>query len=419
MTFTPTDLLTVYLDAGDRRKVGRLALRQRQVLFEYDPAFIASGIELSPLKLPLKTGVFTTSDRVFDGLYGVFNDSLPDGWGRLLLERTVEKHGVRRGQLTVLDRLAYVGRNGMGALSYEPDRSGGAGDAVPLSLDRLAEESAITLTGETDEVFEELLRLNGSSAGARPKIVAQVSVDKSKIVHGPATLKPGFEHWMIKFASSQDPRDMGPIEYAYSLMARDAGVEVPETHLFRTRKRKYFGVKRFDRQGDKRVHMHSLSGVIHADHRVPALDYNLILRVVLALTRNIAEVEKAYALACFNVLAHNRDDHAKNFSFLLNDAYSWVFAPAYDLTFSDGPGGEQSTMVMGEGRNPGVKQLKALGKEHGLKDAPGILAQVQIAVSRWLHHAAAAGVTAKSAKVIEGGIGTANGSSLSTGPTQR
>lgn len=407
MTFTPTDLLTVYWEAGERRKVGRLALRQRQILFEYDPAFVASGIEISPFKLPLKAGVFTTPDMIFDGLYGVFNDSLPDGWGRLLLERTVAKHGVRRGQLNVLDRLAYVGRSGMGALSYEPDRSRDAGDDVPLALDRLAEESAIMLAGETEDVFEELLRLNGSSAGARPKIVAQVSANKAKIVHGHATLKPGFEHWMIKFASSQDPRDVGPIEYAYSLMAKEAGVDVPETHLFRTRKRGYFGVKRFDRRGDKRIHMHSLSGLIHADHRVPALDYNLILRVVLVLTRNMAEVENAYALACFNVLAHNRDDHAKNFSFLLNDAHSWVFAPAYDLTFSDGPGGEQSSMVMGEGRNPGIEQLKALGKEHNLKNAPRILAMVQTAVSRWRHHAAAAGVTAKSTKEIADRIGAA------------
>lgn len=400
MSFTPTDLLTVYLEAGERRKVGRLAFRQRQVLFEYDPAFIASGIELSPIKLPLKAGVFTTPDMIFDGLYGVFNDSLPDGWGRLLLERAVERHGIRRGQLNVLDRLTFVGRNGMGALSYEPDRSLDAGGGAPLALDRLAEESAMVLAGESEEVFEELLRLNGSSAGARPKIVAQVSANKSKIVHGDAALKPGFEHWIIKFASSLDPRDMGPIEYAYNLMAKEAGVDVPETYLFRTRKRGYFGVKRFDRRGGERIHMHSLSGLIHADHRVPALDYNLILRVVLALTRNVAEAEKAYALACFNVLAHNRDDHAKNFSFLLNGTHSWAFAPAYDLTFSDGPGGEQSTMVMGEGRDPGVEHLKALGKEHNLKNAPRILAKVQAAVSRWRHYAAAAGVTARSMKEI-------------------
>lgn len=405
MTYSPTDLLTVYLEAGERLKVGRLALRQREILFEYDPAFIATGIEISPLKLPLRTGVFTAPDMIFDGLFGVFNDSLPDGWGRLLLDRTVEKHGVRRGQLNPLDRLAFVGTNGMGALSYEPDRSQYPEGDTPLALDRLAEESAIMLAGESEEVFEELLRLNGSSAGARPKIVAQVSADKSKIIHGGRSLlKPGYEHWMIKFASSQDPRDVGAIEYAYSLMARDAGVDVPETHLFRTRKRSYFGVKRFDRQGDRRVHMHSLSGLIHADHRVPALDYNLILRVVLVLTKNIVEVEKAYDLACFNVLAHNRDDHAKNFSFLLNDKHQWMFAPAYDLTFSDGPAGEQSTMVMSEGKNPGVDQLVALGKEHKLKHAKRILAKVQAGVARWKDHASTAGVSAKSAKEIAGRV---------------
>ena len=409
MTYSPTTLLTVYLDAGERWKVGRLALRQREILFEYDPAFVASGIEISPFKLPLRTGVVTAPDMKFDGLHGVFNDSLPDGWGRLLLDRTVEKHGVRRGQLNVLDRLAYVGQNGTGALSYEPDRSLEPGGEAAIALDRLAAESATVLAGESDEVFEELLRLSGSSGGARPKIVAQVSASKSRIIRGDGgRLKRGFEHWMIKFASSQDPRDVGAIEYAYSLMARDAGVEMPVTHLFRTRKRGYFGVKRFDRQGDKRIHMHSLSGLIHADHRVPALDYTLILRVAMALTKNVEEVEKVYALACFNVLAHNRDDHSKNFSFLLNGLpkgkKEWVFAPAYDLTFSSGPGGEQSTMVMGEGRDPGVKQLVELGKAHSLKKAERILSKARAAVARWKDFADEAGVSAKSMKEVAGAI---------------
>jgi serine/threonine-protein kinase HipA len=405
VTYVSTELLTVYLDAGTRRKVGRLAWRDRQILFEFDAAFIDSGIEISPIKLPLKAGVFTPTEMVFDGLFGVFNDSLPDGWGRLLLDRTVEKHGLRRGQLNALDRLTYVGQNGMGALSYEPDRSQIADDEKPLPLDKLAEESAIMLAAESEEVFEELLRLNGSSAGARPKIVAQVSADRKRVIHGQGQLKSGFEHWMIKFPSSQDARDIGQIEYAYSLMARDAGVEMPETHLFRTRKRAYFGTKRFDRQGDRRMHMHSLSGLIHADHRHPSLDYDMILRVAMVLTKNVIEAEKAYALACFNVLAHNRDDHGKNFSFLLNEENAWIFAPAYDLTLSDGPAGEQSTMVMGEGKNPGVAHLQALGKKHGLKRAPEILAKVQKAASHWQRHADQSGLSARSAKQIEERIG--------------
>jgi serine/threonine-protein kinase HipA len=256
---------------------------------------------------------------------------------------------------------------------------------------------AIMLAGENDEVFEELLRLNGSSAGARPKIVAQVSADKTRIIHGQQKLQLGFAHWIIKFASSQDPGDVGAIEYAYSLMAKDAGVDMPETHLFRTKKRAYFGARRFDREGDRRLHVHSLSGLTHADHRTPTLDYDTILRVALLLTKSVVAVEKAYALACFNVLAHNRDDHAKNFSFLLTDRNEWVFAPAYDLTFSYGPGGEQSTMVMGEGRNPGAEHLGALGKKHALKKAPDILAKVQAAIVRWRLHADQAGLRTKSA----------------------
>ncbi|MGA2373655.1 MAG: HipA domain-containing protein [Candidatus Korobacteraceae bacterium] len=278
MAYKPTELLTVYLDArNQRRKVGRLAFKDRQILFEYDASFVASGIELSPIKLPLRPGVSIADTAIFDGLHGVFNDSLPDGWGRLLLDRTVEKHGLHRGQLNPLDRLAYVGRHGMGALSYEPELSQQTADDAPLMLDKLAEESAVVLAGVNEEVFEDLLRLNGSSSGARPKIVAQVSTDKKRIIHGQQEFEPGFAHWMIKFPSLQDARDSGAIESAYSLMAKDAGVEMPETHLFRTKRNKYFGTKRFDRDGDARIHMHSLGGLIHADHRSPSLDVRACL----------------------------------------------------------------------------------------------------------------------------------------------
>lgn len=401
MPYSPTRLLTVYLDARDEhRKVGRLAFKERQVLFEFDASFLATNIEISPIKLPLRPGVSISDTGIFDGLFGVFNDSLPDGWGRLLLDRTVERYGIQRGQLTPLDRLAYVGRHGMGALSYEPELGLEDAEDAPLSLDKLAEESAVVLAGENEEVFEELLRLNGSSSGARPKIVAQVSSDKKRIVHGRQRLQPDFAHWMIKFPSSQDVRDVGAIEYAYSLMAKDAGVEMPETHLFRTKRNKYFGTKRFDREGDARVHMHSLGGLIHADHRSPSLDYDMVLRVTLALTRDIQHAERAYALACFNVLAHNRDDHVKNFSFLLNARNEWILAPAYDLLFSYGPGGEQSMLVMGEGKNPGVHQLEALGKQRGIKNAPEILAKVQEAISHWPRYAERADVSRKSASQI-------------------
>ncbi len=421
MTHEPVTLLSVWYEGSERRRVGRLASRERRILFEYDPAFIASQIEISPFELPLKTGVMESRRDLFDGLFGVFADSLPDGWGRLLIDRAVERRGIMRGQLGPLDRLAFVGRNGMGALSYEPDYSGeiigepaggrkqrsGAGRGKrsalenSISLDRIAEESRIVLTGSSEEVFDELLRLNGSSGGARPKIVAQVSADRKRIVHGGSLLEPGYAHWIIKFASSQDERDVGAIEYAYSLMAGAAGVEMPRTHLFRTRRGQYFGAQRFDRVGDRRIHMHSLAGLIHADYRHPSLDYDTYLKAVMVLTRNMVEVEKAYALACFNVLAHNRDDHARNFSFLLGEDQRWVLAPAYDLTFSHGPNGEQSMLLLGEDREPGIDGLTELSKKHSIKRGREILDRVQSAVARWVEFSKLAGVSEKSARQVE------------------
>lgn len=401
MTHVPTRLLNVFLDGRQRRKVGRLAAQDRRILFEYDPAFLEAGLNISPFHLPVRQGVATADAGIFDGLFGVFNDSLPDGWGRLLLDRAVEKLGVMRGELTPLDRLAHVGLHGMGALSYEPDLGAADNEPTTLQLDRLAREAASVLAGEQGPVIEKLLKLNGASAGARPKVMAQVSADKKKLVHGPARLPDGFAHWMIKFPSTNDSADIGAIEYAYSRMADDAGLDMPETHLFGAKKKRYFGIKRFDRDGDRRIHMHSLSGLVHADHRTPSVDYDTLLKVTQALTRDVREAEKAFRLACFNVLAHNRDDHSKNFSFLLDDATGvWTLAPAYDLTFSFGPNGEQSMMVMGEGRAPAAEHLRALAKKHGLRNGETILGQVQEAVAKWNRYADAAGVAKKSAKMI-------------------
>lgn len=410
MRHQTANLLTVHLDGRKRRKVGRLAMRDRRILFEFDPAFLADPLPLSPFQLPVRPGVVAGRPVVFDGLFGVFNDSLPDGWGRLLLDRALGRLGIPRGELTPLDRLAHVGQHGMGALSYEPDLSDG--DAVPdvLELDALARDAATVLAGEEGKVIEKLLMLSGASAGARPKVVAQVSADLKTIIHGPATLPRGYTHWMIKFPSSNDEANIGQIEYAYSLMAQAAGLEMPRTHLFTAKRKRYFGIERFDRAGDRRIHMHSLSGLLHADHRTPTLDYDDLLKATHALTRDVTEAERAYRLACFNVLAHNRDDHSKNVSFLLDDANgAWRLAPAYDLTFSSGPGGEQSMLVLGEGRAPGLEQLQALAKKHGLKNGKRVLDEVRAAIARWSDHADAAGLTKKAAKLIGDRIASSTG----------
>lgn len=289
----------------------------------------------------------------------------------------------------------------MGALTYEPDQSIVKTSSHFLQLTHLAEESHAVLNGASEKVIEELLALNGSSAGAHPKILVGVSKNKREIIHGVDDIKSDYEHWIVKFTSSTDLKDNGAIEYAYSLMARAGGINMPETYLFQAENGGgYFGVKRFDRRGNDRMHVHSLSGLLHADHRLPSLDYEEILRATLILTKSMPEAQNFFRLAAFNVFTHNRDDHAKNFAYLMDRDGTWRTAPAYDLTFSSGPGGEHSTTVMGEGRNPNRKHLQRLGKKMNIKKTDEIIDQVADAVSRWQEFAEQAGVTKESRDLI-------------------
>lgn len=394
MKFEAVKVLHVYLDLIEEPVlIGRLAINDQQIWFEYDKEFISRRLEISPFKLPLKSGLQQSKDQVFNGLFGVFNDSLPDAWGTLLLDRELRSRAVQIESLTVLDRLAYVGNKGMGALVYEPDYAIYENSSTKINIETLAKESLLTLEGEADTAIFELLSLNASAGGARPKIAVALSSDKKKIIHGIDLLPNTYEHWLIKFPALSDHKDIGPIEYAYSLMAKAAGIEMTPTHLF---KKKYFGIKRFDRNGSRRMHMHTASGLLHVDHHYPSLDYENLLKLCLVLTKDMRELEKLYRLAVFNVLAHNRDDHSKNFSFMMNEHGKWSLAPAYDLTYSFGPGGEHSMLVMGERKNPGKEHLMKLAAKFALKKANEIYDEVREAVSRWDNFADEAEVSRKS-----------------------
>lgn len=380
--------IKVGLDFGASiQQVGRLAIADHIIYFEYDDEFIKTGLQISPIRLPLKKGLTELSQRPFEGLAGVFNDSLPDGWGRLLFDRLLRANGILPTTITPLDRLAHVGMSGMGALVYQPDHSLTESQEV-IDLDQLAIQSQEVLQGSSDEVIKELLTLNGSSAGARPKALVGISQNRQQIVHGTHKIEEGFEPWLVKFTNSQDGQDAGAVEYVYALMAKEAGIVMPEVHLFPSQKGAgHFAVKRFDYDGHQRLHMHTVSGLLHSDFRIPSLDYEDLLNLTGALTKDIREVEKMYRLAVFNILAHNRDDHAKNFSFLMNSKGEWKLAPAYDLTFSSGPNGEQSMMVMGEGKNPTTKHLIQLGKEAKLplKHIDEIIERTKSALNLWEH----------------------------------
>ena len=333
----------VYLNhLSSRIPVGILAQTTQGILFEYHSEFLERGIPLSPYFLPLLPGTFFDDKQTFDGLFGVFNDSLPDGWGLLLLDRALTKKGRSLAQASPLERLTLVGRNAMGALEYEPDASSDE-DGISLDLDTLAGESRRIL-GEREyhgEHLDDLLRLNGSLAGARPKIMLSIPDEDG-------SLQP----WIIKFRALEDCPDAGLVEYQHSLAARKAGLDMPETRLFPSKNGAgYFGIKRFDRRGGLKIHTHTACGLLHASHRFPSLDYENLIRLTASLTQDKREVERMVRLMIFNVKAGNQDDHSKNFSFCMDAEHRWHLSPAYDLTPCTGINGEHCSTVNGKGRN--------------------------------------------------------------------
>ena len=334
--------------------VGTLAKTpERVVAFEYDSDWLNNGFSISPFSLPLIKKVFIPKYDPFGGLFGVFNDSLPDGWGRLLVDRLFLKNKINPVEIDNLNRLAVVQKSGMGALIYKPEHRFESENSIS-DYDILAQECSKILESQNSDNLDELFQLGGSSGGARPKILT--SIDN--------------EDWIIKFPSSSDPKNIGEKEYQYSLCAKDCGINMTETRLFPSKICSgYFGIKRFDRKNGKKVHMVSASGLLETSHRLPNLDYNTLMKLTLELTRNYQDIEQLFRLMCFNVFAHNRDDHSKNFSFLFDDTKKeWHLSPAYDLTYSFSFNGEHATTINGEGKNPTLEDILAVAKNIGLKE---------------------------------------------------
>ncbi len=392
--------------------VGRLASRDRKIYFEYDPTFLTRNLNISPLELPFQASVQTFDPHLFEGLPGVFNDSLPDGWGRLLLDRLLRSKNILKEEISPLGRLAHVGFTGIGALVYEPEYDADfnvSNTSEGINLDTLSAHTQEVLDGDAEGVLQELLALNGSSTGARPKALIGVDSERKNIIHGKRALSNDFQYWLVKFANSMDGNDAGAIEYVYSIMAKEAGVTMTETHLFPSSQGAgYFSTQRFDRNGKQRLHMHTACGLLHSDFRAPSLDYEDLLSLTQALTRDVREVEKMFRLAVFNVLSHNRDDHSKNFTFLMDASGEWNLSPAYDLTFSSGPRGEQSTMVMGEGKKPGLEHLVMLGVDAKIDrtNINGIIEQTRHALDQWMPLAKEYGVSQRNIELINNKIQT-------------
>lgn len=363
---------------GVRMPLGTLADVGGRPLFEFSAEAVSRGVEASPLRAPLpgvgaQPSAFTGPAHS-QGLPGFIADALPDGWGLLLMDRALRRRGQDPRTASVLDRLAMVGDRAPGALAFEPADDDGA-DAWPaLTLEQLALDTAAVLADEGQSrpelQLERLFRLGGSAQGARPKALLRWR-NQQWWVDGPgATGEP----ILVKFPAPTEDAEACAIEQAYAELARRGGIDMPDTaYLALPKPHGAFGARRFDRVdtpvGEARVPLLSLAGALDADFRLPSLDYATLMLATQRLTGDYREVLKAFERCVFNVMAHNRDDHAKNFAFTRGSAGQWRLSPAFDLTFSFGPGGEHTTSVAGAGRSPTRNDLMRVAEQGGLKPA--------------------------------------------------
>lgn len=384
-------------------RVGILAETRHGIAFEYDAVFLRSGHDLSPLNLPLRTGIHLRDGIGSTRLPGLFEDSLPDKWGTRIMTEWFRKQGIPEHSLTPLAQLAYIGSRGMGALTYEPPREiVDSGAAFSLADVFQACEQAED-GGPID--LEQLARVGSSAGGARPKALIAVPSDPNQpVLGGERDIPPGYDAWIVKFSGSRSPH-AGAMEFAYAMMARASGIDFPETRILETERDgvrfRHFVVKRFDRKGDQRIHHHTLAGMTHM--LGGDLSYETLLRVTRRVTRDEAEVWRAFRRAAFNVLASNRDDHGKNHGFLYDNG-QWKLGPAYDVTFASPhllP--ERGISIAGERRNCGIDELIKLANTESLdrREVANVIEQTLHAISRWREFAKASGVPEITAAEVE------------------
>ena len=306
------------------RKVGTLSMGNRSnCQFEYDNDWLSDGFSISPLQLPLKAGLFTADYQPFNGNFGVFEDSLPGGYGEYLLRKVLKKSGVDPQGLTPVQWLSIVGNSGMGALCYLPETKLQQEDSQ-RSFDEMQQIALDVLSERTEENADMLYFKSGNSGGVRPK----------------AIFSDADGHWLVKFRHTYDPKNIGQLEYDYNKVARQCGIDVPEFKLIEG---KYFAVRRFDIENDVRLHIVTASALLNEPITPPKMEYHNLLQLTGYLTQSPKAVEQQFRRMAFNVFAHNMDDHARNFSFICRDG-EWSLAPAYDLT-NDATLGEHASTI--------------------------------------------------------------------------
>ena len=411
--FKHVDVVEVYLW---QTHIGSIALDPAYgfYAFSYTPEFVSTGIEPSPLQMPLsnETYLFTDlPDQTYKRLPAMLSDALPDDFGNALINRYMADHGIEAPDVTPLDRLAYMSHRAMGALVFKPARGPRTQTPTSIELGSLVEQARQAVTGivtddaQANAALRSLIEVGTSAGGARAKAVIAWNPTTDEIRSGQLMAPPGFEHWLLKFdgmGSDHElgvPKNYGCIEYAYHLMARDAGITMNECRLLLENGRAHFMTRRFDRAGENsRHHMQTLCAMAHIDYKKKGTNaYSQFFSTMTQLNLPYEDMEEAFRRMVFNVMARNCDDHSKNFSFLLpENSATWELAPAYDVTFAHNPHGDWTNQhlmsVNRKFKNFEVQDLLAEADRFKIGTAKTVINQVRRAILSWPQWSGAAGL---------------------------
>jgi len=388
--------------------VGAVAWNQDRGVaeFEYDPAWVRGGLELAPLTLPLRPGIFSfpqLNRDTFNGLPGLLADSLPDRFGNRIIDVWLARQGRSRRDFTPIERLCYVGTRGMGALEFRPAIGPRALKAVPIEVTELTDLAsdilrhrtswAASLTGERAEAINTIIRVGTSAGGNRAKAVIAWNPKTGAVLSGQVPAPEGFEPWILKFdgvadAALGDPQGFGRVEYAYHRMARAAGIEMADCRLLEEGGRAHFMTRRFDRRGNEKVHMQSLCAIDHMDWNAAGeYGYEQAFLVIQRLKLGFPAAREMYRRMVFNVLARNQDDHTRNIAFLMDRDGAWQLSPAFDVVWAYNPAGtwtnRHQMSVNGKRDDFTRADLLQAAKSAGIKDAPALIEQAEAAVAKW------------------------------------
>lgn len=381
-------------------------------VFEYDPKWQARGIELAPLTMPVSQSLHVfplLPEATYKRLPAMLADALPDDFGNALIDAWMAREGVPKSAITPLDRLAYLGARGMGALEFRPTRGPRHRKATAVAISRLVVSARNALSGkfdgdrETEAAITNLIQVGTSAGGARAKAVIAWNPQTHEIRSGQLPADPGFDYWLLKLDGVGKDHELGTggfygrIEYAYYLMAKATGIEMFESRLLEENDRAHFMTRRFDRQNGSKQHIQTLCAMQHLDFKQRGThDYNQYFQAITALRLPETALEEGFRRMVFNVLAANCDDHTKNLSFLMDESGKWQLAPAYDVTHAYNPKGEwtyQHLMsVNGKFQDITRADLEAVGDRFLIPGYRRIIKSVSEAVGRWPEFAGAAGL---------------------------